>query len=111
MDAFFSLGHCLAVTLMLAVAEFTRREIRRQKAAAFPYLSFYWVASTFFAMFLAFALEDPRFAGNLGRCSGYLLFSSAMLITGLWLQHSRKGRLAAASDTHGYSRKDRAHAR
>lgn len=104
MEAFFSPGSCLAMTLMLAVGEFARREIRQQKAAAFPYLCFYWVASIFFAMFLAIALEDPRFAGKLGRCSGYLLFSSAMLITGLWLQLSRKGRLAAVSNTGGDSR-------
>jgi len=85
MDALWSPGSCLAITLMTAFAVLFRAEISRHKAAALHYLAFYWIASTCYAVFVVFALEVPGFAGKLGRCASYLIFSTAILIIGLLL--------------------------
>lgn len=97
MNALWSPGSCLAITLMAAFAVLFRAEISRHRAAALPYLAFYWIASTCYAVFIVIALEVPGFAGKLGRCAGYLIFSTAMLIIGLVL-HRRRAQVRCVNE-------------
>jgi len=93
LDPLFRPGSCLAVAIMFAISVLFRSEIRRHGASALPYLTLYWIAGTFYAAFVAFALEDPAFSGKLGLTAGYLIFSTTVLIAGLGLhQQSAKAR-------------------